>query len=107
MGKYVDMANEVMGIKPDNRGRWVVFDSPLFGRCWGRLKEVVGATYILTDHDVVKGDVRIPEAWMVRIVDEQPVRKKRMRRNKCHLVEREKLGDFQGESANNIIKGTR
>jgi len=71
MGKYVDMANDTMGLKPDNRGRWVEFDSPLFGRCWGRLKEEVGETYTLTDHDVVEGDVRILQTWVVRVVDER------------------------------------
>jgi len=76
MGKYVDMANEAMGVRPDNHGRWVEFDSPLFGRCWGRLKEVVGDTYILTDHDIVKGEVRILQAWVVRFVDERDSTKK-------------------------------
>jgi len=71
MGKYVDMANDVMGIKPDNRGRWVEFDSPLFGRCWGRLKDAVKDAYILTDHDVMEGDVRILQTWVVRIVDKR------------------------------------
>jgi len=60
MGKYVDMANDVMGIKPENRGRWVEFDSPLFGRCFGRIREVKANLYHITDHSVLKTEVTIP-----------------------------------------------
>ena len=76
MGKYLDIANEVMGIRSDNRGRLVEFDSPLYGRCFGRLKEVVAAIYTLTDHSVQKNEVRIPGTWVVRIVDERDSTKK-------------------------------
>ena len=71
MGKYVDMANEVMGIKSDNRGRLVEFDSPLLGRCYGRIREVKANLYHLTDHSVTKIDAKIPGSWVIRIVDEQ------------------------------------
>ena len=71
MGKYVDMANEVMGIKPDNRGRLAEFDSPLFGRCYGRIGEVKANLYHLTDHSVLKTQVTIPGTWIIRIVDER------------------------------------
>ena len=76
MGKYLDIANDVMGIRSDNRGRLVEFDSPLYGRCFGRLKEVVAAIYTLTDHSVQKNEVRIPGTWVVRIVDERDSTKK-------------------------------
>ena len=71
MGKYVDMANEVMGIRSDNRGRLVEFDSPLFGQCYGRIREDHANGYHLTDHSVLNTDVTIPRSWVVRIVDER------------------------------------
>ena len=71
MGKYVDMANDVMGIRPDNRGRLVEFDSPLFGRCFGRIREVKANLYHITDHSVLKAEVTIPGAWVIKIMDEQ------------------------------------
>jgi hypothetical protein len=71
MGKYLDMANEVMGIRSDNRGRLVEFDSPLFGRCYGRIREVNANLYHITDHSVVKTEVSIPGSWVIRILDEQ------------------------------------
>jgi hypothetical protein len=71
MGKYLDMANEVMGIKSDNRGQLVEFDSPLFGRCSGRIREAKTNGYRITDHSVLKTEVGIPKAWVVRIVDQR------------------------------------
>jgi hypothetical protein len=71
MGKYVDMANEVIGIKSDNRGRLVEFDSSLFGRCYGRIREVKANLYHLTDHSVMKTEAIIPGSWVIRIVDER------------------------------------
>ncbi len=71
MGKYLDMANDVMGIRSDNRGRLVEFDSPLFGRCFGRIREVTANLYHITDHSVLKTEVTIPGSWVVRIVDER------------------------------------
>ena len=71
MGKYVDMANEVIGIRPDNRERLVEFDSPLFGRCYGRIREVKANLYHITDHSVLKTEVAIPGTWVIRIVDER------------------------------------
>ncbi len=71
MGKYLDMANDVMGIRSDNRGRLVEFDSPLFGRCYGRIREVKASLYRITNHSVLKTEVTIPGTWVIRIVDEQ------------------------------------
>ena len=82
MGKYLDKADEVMGLKPNNRGKWVEFDSPLYGPCYGRLKEVVTDVYLLTDHSVQKNEVRIPGHWVKRIVDEPATTKKLNKRIK-------------------------
>ena len=71
MGKYLDMANEVMGIRPDNRGRFVEFHSPLFGTCFGRIREVKANLYRITEHSVLMTEVSIPGSWIIRIVDEQ------------------------------------
>ncbi len=70
MGKYLDMANGVMGIKPDNRGRLVEVDSPLFGRCFGRIREVQANLYRITNHSVLKTEVSIPGSWIIRIMDD-------------------------------------
>lgn len=75
MGKYLDIADEVMGLRPSNQGQWVEFRSPLYGNCHGRLKEIIMDTYILTNHSIQKNEVRIPSAWIMRIIDEPAVTK--------------------------------
>lgn len=69
MGKYVDMADEVLGLKGNTQGRLVEFDSPLFGRCYGKIREVKGSLYTITNHSVLEKEVCIPAAWIVRIVE--------------------------------------
>lgn len=69
MGKYLDMADAVMGLKSDNQGQLMEFDSPLFGRCYGHILEVKANLYRLTDHSVLRSEARIPAAWVVRIVE--------------------------------------
>jgi hypothetical protein len=70
MGKYLDMANGVVGTKPNNHGRLVEFDLPLFGRCYGRIREAKANLYHITDHSVLKTEMTIPGSWIIRIVDD-------------------------------------
>jgi len=71
VGKYLNWANEAMGLKPENQGRMAEFDSPLFGRCFGRIQEVKANLYQISDHSVLKTPVVIPASWLVRIVDQE------------------------------------
>ena len=64
------MANEVMGIRPDNCGWMVEFDSPLFGRCFGHIREIKANLYHMTDHSVLKTEMTLPSSWVIRILDE-------------------------------------
>ncbi len=70
MGKYLDMADAVMGLKAKNQGRLVEFDSPLFGRCYGRIREVKANLYKITNHSVLQDEAVIPGAWLVRVMDD-------------------------------------
>lgn len=69
MGKYVDMADAVLGLKANNQGRLVEFDSPLFGLCYGKIREVRGSIYIITNHSVLEREVNIPASWIIRIFE--------------------------------------
>lgn len=69
MGKYVDMADAVLGLKANNQGRLVEFDSPLFGRCYGKIRKVTGTIYTITNHSVLEREVSIPASWVVRIFE--------------------------------------
>lgn len=71
MGKYLKMANDAMGLKTENQGRLAEFDSPLFGRCYGRIQEVKANLYHLTDHSVIHTPVVIPGSWIIRISDQE------------------------------------
>ena len=61
MGKYLTLANEAMGLQPENRGRMAEFDSPLFGRCYGRIQEIKANVYQLT---VTKRWITIGKAFL-------------------------------------------
>lgn len=64
-----DMADAVLGLKANNQRRLVEFDSPLFGRCYGKIREVKGSLYTTTNHSVLETEVIIPAAWIVRIME--------------------------------------
>ena len=69
MGKYLDMADAVMGVEENNQGRLAEFDSPLFGRCYGRIREVKASLYTITNHSILHEEAVIPGAWLIRIVE--------------------------------------
>ena len=45
-------------------GQWIEFDSPLFGRCTGKVVALEGDVYTITEHSVLKERTKIQVVWI-------------------------------------------
>jgi len=74
MGKWSQLAQEQAEEKVRQRtkalkaafplGTWVEIDSPLFGRCTGKVAELEGGVFMVTEHSVLKERTTIPVEWV-------------------------------------------
>lgn len=77
MGRYLEafdraaaeLGIEILSAAP---GRWVEFESPLFGLCTARVVAMEGETITVVEHPVLDGYVTIRRPWIRRVFRMRP-----------------------------------